>query len=84
MSVSGGTAPPFLMSLPLYTRERASGTHWTGGYVGPRARLDDVERRRIFPLPELELRILGRPARSQSLYRLSYLGLRTLSTISFK
>jgi hypothetical protein len=35
--------------------ERAPGTHWIGGWVGPRASLDDVERRKIFPLPGLEL-----------------------------
>jgi hypothetical protein len=33
-----------------------------------------VERRKILPLPGLELRPLGHPARSQSLYRLYYLG----------
>jgi hypothetical protein len=39
--------------------------------VGPTASLDDVDRRNILPLPGLELRPLGRPASSQSLYRLS-------------
>jgi hypothetical protein len=42
--------------------------------VGPRAGPDDVERRKILPRPGLELRPLGRPARSQSLYRLRYPG----------
>jgi hypothetical protein len=42
--------------------------------VGPRASLDSVEKRKFFILPGLELRPLGRPARSQSLYRLSYPG----------
>jgi hypothetical protein len=42
--------------------------------VGPRAGLDDVEKRKFLTLPGLELRLLGRPARSQSLYRLSYPG----------
>jgi hypothetical protein len=51
--------------------ERAPGTHWVGGWVGPRAGLDDVEKRKFLTLPRLELRPLGRPARSQSLYRLS-------------
>jgi hypothetical protein len=37
--------------------------------MGPRAGLDDVEKRKFLPLPGLELRHLGRPARSQSLYR---------------
>jgi hypothetical protein len=34
--------------------------------VGPRTGLDDVERKKILPLPRLELRPLGRPARSYS------------------
>jgi hypothetical protein len=38
--------------------------------------LDDVERRKILLLPGLELQLLTRPARSQSLYRLSYRGSR--------
>jgi hypothetical protein len=28
--------------------ERAPGTHWIGGWVGPRFGLDDVERRKFF------------------------------------
>jgi hypothetical protein len=50
--------------------ERALGTHRIGGWVSPRAGLDDVEKRKIFTLQGLELRPLRRPARSQSLYRL--------------
>jgi hypothetical protein len=50
--------------------ERAPGTHWIGGWVGPRASLDDVEKRKFLTPQGLELRPLGRPARSQSLYRL--------------
>jgi hypothetical protein len=50
--------------------ERASGTHWIGGWVGPRDSLDDVEKRKLLTLPGLELRTLRRSARSQSLYRL--------------
>jgi hypothetical protein len=42
--------------------------------VGPRAGLDDVEKEKFFTLPGLKLRTLGRPARSHSLYRLSYSG----------
>jgi hypothetical protein len=52
--------------------ERDPCTHWIGGRVGTRAVLDDVEKRKFLTLPGLELRPLGRPARSQSLYRLSY------------
>jgi hypothetical protein len=51
--------------------ERAPGTHWIGGRVAPRAGLDDVENRKFLPLPELEHRPFGHPARSQSLSRLS-------------
>jgi hypothetical protein len=40
--------------------------------VGPRAGLDDVEKRKFLTLLGLELRPLGRPARSQSLYQLHY------------
>jgi hypothetical protein len=43
-------------------------THWIGGWVDPRAGLDDAEKRKFFTLPGLELRPLGRPACSQSLY----------------
>jgi hypothetical protein len=50
------------------------GNHWIGGWVDPRARLDDVEKRKFLTLPGLELRALGRPARCQSLYRLRYPG----------
>jgi hypothetical protein len=42
--------------------ERAPRTHWIGGWVDPRAGLDDVEKRKLFILPGLELRPLGRPA----------------------
>jgi hypothetical protein len=47
------------------------GTHWIG-WVDPTAGLDDVEKRVFLTLPGLELRPLGRPSRSQSLYRLRY------------
>jgi hypothetical protein len=45
-------------------RERAPGTHWLGGWMDPRASLDDVERRKFLTLPGLELRPLCRPDRS--------------------
>jgi hypothetical protein len=50
------------------------GTHWIGGWVDPRTGLDVVEKRKFLTLLGLELQSLGRPARSQSLYRLSYPG----------
>jgi len=36
------------MPQSLYPRERALGTHWIGGWVGPRAVLDAVVKRKIF------------------------------------
>jgi hypothetical protein len=47
---------------PQYPLDRRLG--------GPRAGLDDVENRKFLTLQGLELRPLGLPARSQSLYRL--------------
>jgi hypothetical protein len=40
--------------------------------VGPRAGLDDLDKRKFLTLPGLELRPISRPAGSESLYRLSY------------
>jgi hypothetical protein len=51
---------------PLYPRER-HGTHCKEGWVGPRAGLDVCEKSH----PN-GIRSPDRPARSQSLYRLSY------------
>jgi hypothetical protein len=48
--------------------EIALGTHYIGGWIGPRTGLDDVERRQIFPLPGVEFRPLACAARSQSIY----------------
>jgi hypothetical protein len=48
-------------------------THCTVGWVGPRAGLDTEARGKILsPLPGNEPRSPGRPARSQTLYWLSY------------
>jgi hypothetical protein len=60
--------------LPLYPWEKTPGTNWIGGWVGDRASLDDVKKRKFLTLPGLELRPLGRPARRKSLYRLRYPG----------
>jgi hypothetical protein len=86
-SMGGGCIDPHFLDLgtswkwvvsftprPFYPREKSPGAHWTGGWVDPRAGLDDVEKRKFLTLPELELRPLDRPARNQSLYRLSYPG----------
>jgi hypothetical protein len=60
--------------------ERAPSTHWTGGWVDPKAGLDDMEKRKFLILPGLELRPLGCPARSQSLYRLCYPSLKIIKS----
>jgi hypothetical protein len=44
---------------PLYPGERHSGTHWMGGWMVPRAGLDDVEKRKFLNLPRLEIRSLS-------------------------
>jgi hypothetical protein len=58
----------------LPSGERATGTHRIGVWLGPRAGLKDVKKRSFLTLPGLELRPLGRPARSRLLYRLRYPG----------
>jgi hypothetical protein len=69
--MSGKLHDPAASSPP---GERASGTKWIGGWVEPRAGLDDLKKRKFLTLPGLELRSICRPARRQSLYRLSYSG----------
>jgi hypothetical protein len=66
--------------------ERAPGTHWIGGWVGPRTGMDDMEKRKFLPVPGLERRPLSCPASSQSLCRLRYPGshLKYLSIQSFR
>jgi hypothetical protein len=44
--------------------ERGHGAHWRGGWVDLRAGLDDLEKRKFLTLQGLELRLLGRSARS--------------------
>jgi hypothetical protein len=49
--------------------ERTLGTQCAGGCVGPRAGLDTGARGKIHsPLPGIEPRSPGRPARIQTLY----------------
>jgi hypothetical protein len=59
-----------IIPLPRFRPgERVSGTHCTGGWVGPRAGLDTEATGKILsPLPGIEPRSPGRPARSQTLY----------------
>jgi hypothetical protein len=49
MEVNGQLHDPD--ALPL--KERAPGTHWIGGWVGPRAVMDAVVKRKI-PSPRRE------------------------------
>jgi hypothetical protein len=51
-----------------YPGKKPPGTHFTGGWVGPRVGLETEGRRKILlPLPGIERRSSGRPARSQTL-----------------
>jgi hypothetical protein len=52
--------------------ERTPSIHWIGGWVGPRASLDGMEKLKFLTLLVLELRLLSCPVHSQSLYRLRY------------
>jgi hypothetical protein len=47
--------------------ERRPDIHRIGGWVDPRAGLEDVKKIIFLTIPGLEFRALGRPARSQSL-----------------
>jgi hypothetical protein len=47
-------------------------TEFIGDWEGPTAGIDDVQKGKFPTLPGLKLRPLGRPVRSQSLYRLRY------------
>jgi hypothetical protein len=67
--------------MELSGQLHAPGIHWIGGWVGPITGLDDVEKTEILTLPGLELRPLGHPSRSQSLYRLRYPGIRELNDV---
>jgi hypothetical protein len=81
MKVYGGVDAQihiFLTSALVGGEWSAPGTHLIGGWVGPRAGLDEVEKRKFLTLPGLELRPLGLPGRSQFLCRLSYFCSRNL------
>jgi hypothetical protein len=60
------------VSHPCCFTPKLPGTQSTGGWVGHRAGLDDLEKRKFLPLQRLELQTLGRPAYSQSLDWLWY------------
>jgi hypothetical protein len=51
--------------LPLYPQGNSRSTHCMGGWVGPRAGLDVMEKRKnLLPSQGIESRLLGRPAHS--------------------
>jgi hypothetical protein len=78
MGVSGQHHGP----AALYPGERTPGTHWIGGWVGPSAGLDAGARRKI--LCPCQGSKPDRPARSQTLYCLSYRGSPLLYSINDK
>jgi hypothetical protein len=57
-------------SAALSMDKEPPGTYWIEDWVGLRAGLG-IMKKKFLPLPGIEP---GTPARSQSLYRLSYLG----------
>jgi hypothetical protein len=59
--------------LPLYSRGKSPNTHCIWDRV-PRSRSGRRGEEKFLTLPGLELRTFGRPAPSQSLYRLCYPG----------
>jgi hypothetical protein len=70
-ALAGGGQLHAPAALPQGKSPRA---HCIRGWVGPSAGLDDLKERKFLPLPGLELRSLGRRARSESLNRLRYPG----------
>jgi hypothetical protein len=72
ISALAGGKRPATRPCRFTPMETDPGTHWLGGWVNPRAGLDDVVKWIFLTLPALELRPLGRPARSQSLYQLRF------------
>jgi hypothetical protein len=60
------------MISALVGGERAPGSHWIGGWIGPRAGLEAVEKgKNISTFPRIEP---GRPTHNKLLHRLSYPG----------
>jgi hypothetical protein len=52
--------------MASFPGERAPDTHWSGGWVGPRAGLDAVEDKKFFTLPRIEPQQRGfQPVASQ-------------------
>jgi hypothetical protein len=64
MEVNGQLHAPAALS-----RIKITGVHWIGGWVGPRAGLDALEKKEICPFRESNP---GCPACSPPLYKPSY------------
>jgi hypothetical protein len=60
------------LSGRLTPGEKAPPYPLNRGWMDPRAGQDDVDKRKFLTFPRLDLRPLGRPARSQSLCLLRY------------
>jgi hypothetical protein len=72
-ALDGGEWSASRLGCALVPGKGPPGSHCTGGWAGPRAGLDTEVRGKILsPLPGIEPRSSGRPARSQTLYWLSY------------
>jgi hypothetical protein len=56
------------MSSQLYTPARVPGTHWVGGWVGPRTGLEAAEKTKFLTLPGLELRLAVQPVASRYIH----------------
>jgi hypothetical protein len=54
---------------PLYSWKRRPGTHFIGGWAGPRAGLYGYGKSRPFPNSRTEVRSPDRPTGNESLYR---------------
>jgi hypothetical protein len=69
LGTRGGRVVSGRARLRFTPGERTTGTHWTGGWVGIIAGMDTQVRGKILlPLPAIEPRSPGGPARSQTLY----------------
>jgi hypothetical protein len=64
-----GCIAPRSLDLGIRWRERAPGTHWIRGWVGPSAGLDTVVKEK-FPAPG-ETRTSDHPAHSSALFHLA-------------
>jgi hypothetical protein len=73
-STLAGGKWPASRPAALHPGKEPPGDHWIGGCCDPRDGMDNVEKKKFFTLPGLELRHFGCSARSQSLYIPCYSG----------